>query len=201
MLPIFPSRWVWEMCCTINNDHPVLGLFFSFCTFLFFYFYFLAFLQNWTANGNRRIKKGDKLYDVNKEQVDWFCKSLVSTLVLLSNTSSVFALQMDLDRTGSGLPKCLHLSCRCYYIGLLQIKWLSKMLIKTSNNLHFVYSNLHNCTVTQSSALQLGSDFHQLSSNFDVLTLINTVEAMCAMQRSSLEAIVLLWTHFHSLFS
>lgn len=56
------------------------------------------------------------------------------------------------------------------------------MLIKTSNNLHFVYSNLHNCTVTQYSALLPCSDFHQLSSNFDVLTLINTVETMCAMQ-------------------
>lgn len=62
------------------------------------------------------------------------------------------------------LPKCLHLFYRCCYIGLLQIKWLSKMLIKTSNNLHFVYSNLHNCTVTQYSAVLPWTDFHQLSA-------------------------------------
>lgn len=106
---------------------------------------------------------------------------MVCTSVLLSSTSSLFGVQMDMDRAGSGLPKCLHLLYRCYYIGLLQIQWLS-LLIKTSNNLHFVYSNLHNCMVTQSSALLLCSDFHQLSSNFDVLTSINTVDAMCAMQ-------------------
>lgn len=90
-------------------------------------------------------------------------------------------LQRDKDRGGAGLPKGLHLFDRCC-IGLLQIKWLSKMLIKTSNNLHFVYSNLHNCTVTQYSALLPCSDFHQLSSIFDVLISINTVETACAME-------------------
>lgn len=51
-------------------------------------------------------------------------------------------------RKQNGPVQNLHLPDRCC-ITLLQIKSVSKMLIKTSSNLQFVYTNMHNCAVTE----------------------------------------------------
>lgn len=51
-------------------------------------------------------------------------------------------------RNENGPVQNLHLPDRCC-IRLLQIKSISKMLIKTSSNLLFVYTDMHNCTVTE----------------------------------------------------
>lgn len=51
-------------------------------------------------------------------------------------------------RNKNGPVQNLHLPDRCC-IRLLQIKSVSKMLIRTSSNLQFVYTNMHNCTVTE----------------------------------------------------
>lgn len=141
-------------------------------------------LDSWWKLKDKRVWGADMPHAVdNKEHFDsLFCKSMFLPQGPLSNTSFCWlGLQGDEDKAGARLPKCLHLSYRCCYIGLLQIKWLSKMLIKTSNNLHFVYSNLHNCAMTQYWVLLPCSDFHQLSSIFDVLTLINTAITVCVV--------------------
>ena len=139
----------------------IWDLWFVFCCFL-------ARLPDWTADGNSTIKESGGL-TCHMQQI----KSKTRLLLLTHNfarswfvprycwaTCPLFA---EGQGPGTGRPKCLHLSDRCY-VQLLQITWLSKMLIKTSNNLHFVYSNLHNCTVTQCWALLPRSDFHQLFS-------------------------------------
>lgn len=61
-------------------------------------------------------------------------------------------LLIEEARNENGPVQNLHLPDRCC-IRLLQIKSVSKILIKASSNLQFVYTNMHNCSVTECISL------------------------------------------------
>lgn len=70
------------------------------------------------------------------------------TMFIPESWCTTHHLLIEEARNKKGPVQNLHLPDRCC-IRLLQIKSFSKMLIKTSSNLQFVYTNMHNCTVTE----------------------------------------------------
>lgn len=108
------------------NQHAVT----DYLGFLGLFLHFLLNFWNCSTDGIRKMKHS---------RILWF---------LYLGFCAAHHLLSDEARHSTGPVQYLHLSDRCC-IRLLQIKPVSKMLIKTSSNLYFMYTNVHNCTVTE----------------------------------------------------